>query len=378
LSLFTNNKFHIPLIISKYGSSALSAESPILTVQVTNVLGLSVGPVTVNGISLTRKGEKSPVLQNIAFKPVTGDSTLFAHDFFEKPLASGFYSLLLTATPQKSDARYFGNSQVEIKISILTQIDIANAELSIADVDVGSKSIKLTYPTAHAGTLEADYSQRIQLKFQLKDRLNAADNVQVHQAFVRFYNEQTKQEIIFIAEQDSTGLYKVDLNLQVRAKDFNNLSGVYQLSLVLGDALVMNSINWNLATLNIQFANSQGTSASPSTISEYSPKPEIKHIFREQEIRPHPLLSNFFTFLVIVPFVALFVVWIKIGVNLSAFPFSLSAILFHTTLALIFLLYGGFFVQLNMFQTVKYLAGLSVLAYLSGHSLLSSLIKKRK
>lgn len=64
--------------------------------------------------------------------------------------------------------------------------------------------------------------------------------------------------------------------------------------------------------------------------------------------------------------------------NFSAFKFSLSAILFHLSLALIFLLYGCFFVQLNMFQTVKYLAGIGVLAYLSGHSLLSSLIKKRK
>ena len=73
LSLFTTNKFHIPLIVSKYGSSALSAENPILTVKVTNVLGQSVGPVTVSGVSLSRKGEKSPLLQNIAFKAVTGD-----------------------------------------------------------------------------------------------------------------------------------------------------------------------------------------------------------------------------------------------------------------------------------------------------------------
>ena len=73
LSLFTTNKFHIPLVVSKYGSAALSAESPILTVKVTNVLGLPVGPVTVSGVSLTRKGETSPVLQSISFKPVTGD-----------------------------------------------------------------------------------------------------------------------------------------------------------------------------------------------------------------------------------------------------------------------------------------------------------------
>lgn len=68
--------------------------------------------------------------------------------------------------------------------------------------------------------------------------------------------------------------------------------------------------------------------------------------------------------------------WAKIGINFSSFQLSLSAILFHTSLALIFLLYSCFFVKLNMFQTVKYLAGIGLLAYLSGHSLLSGLIKR--
>ncbi|KAI2808529.1 proteasome regulatory particle base subunit [Blomia tropicalis] len=377
LSLFANNKYHIPLIVSKYGSSSLSAENSILTIKVTNVLGLPVGPVTVTGTTLTPQGEKTSLLKDIAFKPVTGDSTLFAYDFFEKPLPSGFYSLKVNAIPTKSDSRIFGNSLVEIKLSILTQVDIVNAELNIADSETGSRSNKLSFPSAISETLEADYSQRIQLKFQLKDRLDNSKNVRAHQAFLHFHNEQTKQEIVFIAEQDSLGTYKVDLNLQVRSKDFNNLSGKYKLSLIIGDALVMNSINWQMATIQIQFsAGSQPTSTGSSTSSEYTAKPEIRHIFREQEKRPHPVVSNFFTFLVMLPFVGLFVMWFKIGINFSRFQFSLSAILFHTSLALIFLLYACFFIQLNMFQTVKYLAGFSLLAYLSGHSLLSNMIRK--
>ncbi|OTF72793.1 hypothetical protein BLA29_009720, partial [Euroglyphus maynei] len=47
LALFTDNKYHIPYMVTKYGSSALSAtENPVLTLKVTNVLGESVGPVT--------------------------------------------------------------------------------------------------------------------------------------------------------------------------------------------------------------------------------------------------------------------------------------------------------------------------------------------
>ena len=150
-----------------------------------------------------------------------------------------------------------------------------------------------------------DYSQRFQLKFQLKDVLNQ-NNVEVHQAFLRFFNEKTKQEIIFISETDSTGNYKVDLNLQTRSKDFGHLSGVYQLNLIIGDALVMNSFDWNIGSIKIQFSSGL-SSEQPLSSLEYSLKPEINHIFREQDKRPHPMVSNFFTLLVILPFFALFV-----------------------------------------------------------------------
>ena len=62
------------LTVAKYGSAALSADNPVLTVRVTDEVGKAVtGAVTVKGVSLTRKGEKSPTLENVAFKAVTGD-----------------------------------------------------------------------------------------------------------------------------------------------------------------------------------------------------------------------------------------------------------------------------------------------------------------
>ena len=70
--------------------------------------------------------------------------------------------------------------------------------------------------------------------------------------------------------------------------------------------------------------------------------------------------------------------WLKIGLNFSGFPLSLSALVFHSGLALIFGLYVCFFIKLNMFQTCKYLAALGVITFLSGHQLLSRLAKSRK
>ncbi len=64
-------------------------------------------------------------------------SALFAYDFFAKPLPAGYYTLVVSA--QKSGG---SPSQTELKVNILTSVDIVNAELIISDVDVGSKTTK--------------------------------------------------------------------------------------------------------------------------------------------------------------------------------------------------------------------------------------------
>ncbi|KAH9418812.1 proteasome regulatory particle base subunit [Dermatophagoides pteronyssinus] len=383
LALFTNNKYHIPYMITKFGSSALSAtENPILTIKVTNVLGESVGPVTVTGTSLSmNKDKNNAIMKNISFKPVAGDSTLFAYDFFatKSSLSSGFYTMTVNVSPQKPDARILGNNGIPIGLTILTKVKIDSAELTITDADVGTKTFGLIYPSSLDQLIDVDYLQRIQMKFQIKDSQND-QSVRVHQAFVRFYHLDTKQEITFVSELDSNGFHKIDLNLPAKSKDFNDLSGRYQLDLYIGDPLIIEAISWKIGTINLQFGSLQSNSMTPTAIhrNEYLPKPEIKHIFREQDKRPPALVSNFFTILAMLPLLGLFVAWFKIGVNLSNFKFSLSALLFHGSIAAIFLLYVCFFLKLNMFQTIKYLAGLSFIAYLSGHSLLSNLIRNKK
>ncbi|KAH7643011.1 dolichyl-diphosphooligosaccharide-protein glycosyltransferase subunit 2-like protein [Dermatophagoides farinae] len=386
LALFTNNKYHIPYMITKFGSSSLSAnDNPVLTLKITNVLGESVGPVTVTGASLSlNKDKNNAIMKNIQFKSVEGDSTLFAYDFFKDKstlsLASGFYTLTVNVSPQKSDSRILGNTGITIGLSVLTQIKIDDAELTITDADVGTKTFGLIYPTSLDQLIDVDYLQRIQLKFQIKDSQNDK-TVRVHQSFVRFYHMDTKQEITFVSELDSTGFHKVDLNLPARSKDFNELSGKYQLDLYIGDPLIIEATSWKIGMINLQFGSSSSSTNGLATTmhrKEYSPKPEIKHIFREQDKRPHAMVSNFFTILALLPLLGLFVAWFKIGINLSDFQFSLSALLFHGSVAAIFLLYVCFFLKLNMFQTIKYLAGLSAIAYLSGHSLLSRLIRSKK
>jgi len=58
--------------------------------------------------------------------------------------------------------------------------------------------------------LEADHHQRLTTRFSLKDAATGS-TVTAHQTFVRLMNVKTKQEIIYVAEEDTDGTYRFDL-----------------------------------------------------------------------------------------------------------------------------------------------------------------------
>ena len=62
-------------------------------------------------------------------------------------------------------------------------------------------------------------------------------------------------------------------------------------------------------------------------------------MFREPEIRPPAFVSNLFTGLCLSPILVLLILWAKIGINFSNFPFTLSAIVFHLGLGSEYLYY---------------------------------------
>lgn len=108
------------------------------------------------------------------------------------------------------------------------------------------------------------------------------------------------------------------------------------------------------------------------------PKAEIRHLFREPEKRPPQVVSTFFTGLCLLPFGIMLLAWMKLGVNFSSFPLSLSALGFHLGLGAIFSLYYLFWLQWDMFTTLKYLMMIGVVTFLCGNSMLVGIADKRK
>jgi len=186
------------------------------------------------------------------------------------------------------------------------------------------------------------------------------------------------KKLIFIAEADAAKSYKFDVDLQKSAKDFDYLSGKYTMKLIIGDAVVNNAIDWHVADINLKFPEYEKPERSTFDQIDYEKKREIAHTFRVPEIRPNQVVSDTFTILVIAPLVLALLLWLRIGANLSNFPFSLSALAFHIGLAGIFGLYFVFWVKLNMFQTLKYLAIIGSLTFLAGNRMLRAMAERRK
>lgn len=57
--------------------------------------------------------------------------------------------------------------------------------------------------------LDADHHQRITARFTLSDPSGKA--ITAHQTFIRLTNQKTKQELIFVAEEDSSNVYRFEL-----------------------------------------------------------------------------------------------------------------------------------------------------------------------
>lgn len=104
------------------------------------------------------------------------------------------------------DYNVLGSHSASLSATILGSISIKYLEIGVGDSDQSSaiRMNKVQYPNKLTVPLEADAQQRVVIKFSLGGRV-------VHQAFVRLECQQSKREVIFVAEVDSSGVYKFDM-----------------------------------------------------------------------------------------------------------------------------------------------------------------------
>uniref|UniRef100_A0A3Q2C847 Dolichyl-diphosphooligosaccharide--protein glycosyltransferase subunit 2 n=1 Tax=Cyprinodon variegatus TaxID=28743 RepID=A0A3Q2C847_CYPVA len=366
----SNNRFHVPVIVNTQGPATVSHNQPTLQLLVTDVMSQPLNSADVLVESAFAVASKSAVLNQ---EPFTHNDGVFELNFMSKKPASGYYQFTIGVT---GDSRLVAN-HVELKVKVSTEVAVTNMDLSVVDKDqsIGTKTTRVQYPSKAKSPFTADSHQNFAMSFQLVD-VNNEQELTPHQTFVRLHNQKTGQEVVFVAEPDSKNLYKFELDTAERKSEFDTMSGTYSLYLIVGDATLENPVLWNVADVVLKFADEEApVAAQPKTL--YVPKPEIQHLFREPEKKPPTVVSNTFTALVMSPLLLLLILWFKLGANISNFSFSPSTILFHLGHAALLGLMYVYWTNLNMFQTLKYLAIIGGVTFLAGNRMLAQKAVKR-
>ncbi|KAG7175641.1 Dolichyl-diphosphooligosaccharide--protein glycosyltransferase subunit 2-like [Homarus americanus] len=352
VSMFTNNKFHVPVAITLASNVAVSAEAP---------------QVQVTADSATRVADEVVIISKEPLTPLSTADGVYELDVMSRGPDRGFYRLVVSV--DASDSRLVGHSAAQLTFKVLTAIDIQGVEIGTADSD------QVRYPNTLSAVLVADQHQRVMLRFVVRDTASGRPT-EVHQAFVKITHIDSKREIIFVAETDSNDIYKFDIDVSNSMKEFGGVSGVYSIELIIGDASISNPTLWHIADLSLTFPGSIAPS-SPQDFT-YKVRPEIKHVFRSPDPRPSSVMSTTFTLLCILPLLLLVLIWVKLGVNISNFPITVTAVVFHIGLAGILALFCLFWVQLDMFSTLRYLLMVGIVTFFCGNSMLSNIAAKRK
>ncbi|VDO04490.1 unnamed protein product [Haemonchus placei] len=375
LGVLVNNHQLVPVVAARLGPVMIHRMKPIV-IAVCNVFGL---PITVSGVrvDITPEGGSSPVMGNLPLTPSQALPILFSFGPDKMPDSPGFYTVNVKAESQ--DKRLVGltSSSITLKLSDEVMIeDFKVGALEKDDVVSGANLASVAQFSKYGKVLSADSTKRLYMSFSVKSKVSNR-LVQPHQAFILF-KHVNGAEVFYTADVQTGGKYLVDINLAKAHKDFEGISGKYTAYLVIGDATIKTPINWPFADFVLSLPPAPVEVVPKSQRINYDKLPEIKHIFRQPEKRPSTVVSDAFTLICLAPLLLLFVLWLRIGLNFGNMPLNVWTLIFHGSLAALFALYFVFWLQLNMFETLKYLAVVGGLTYLAGNRVLRAIANKRK
>jgi oligosaccharyltransferase complex subunit delta (ribophorin II) len=373
LRLISGLSENVPISIETLGNGQIYPDSQQLSIQICDILGrpLSVAIAAIQA-TITAKTGGAVLTSKSNLVPSANDKTVYSLDLKQFKPTRGVYNVEITA----------GKFTQKLAIKVIGRVKVGASEIGIGDSD-SSSSVKkqfIVFPNKLDQVLSVDAQQKIVLKISLLDE-ESDKPITVHQSFVRLNNKETNEEIIFVAEQDTTKAYKFDMDVGARSADFNSKSGLYSIDLIVGDSSISNSFKWHVADIQIKFSGDLATRKDTEESNHFkkvrAPLPEIIHKFREPESRPPRFFSDLFSLLCAVPLLVLLLLWAKLRVNISNFPCSLFALGFHLGLGAILGLFAIFWLKLDMFETVRYLIPIALITFLCGNRLLRSIASKR-
>ncbi|TKY62345.1 Dolichyl-diphosphooligosaccharide--protein glycosyltransferase subunit 2 [Spatholobus suberectus] len=382
LALLENNRVSIPLVLSLPATVYSLSKKDQLKVRVNTLLGSAPPPLTVKLVQAFRTDAKDSAV--IESKELQYDQNNGIHvlEVFPDNVDVGTYVFVFEIVLHDSAGEkvYATGGQIHVPIFVTGFIKVSNAEIAVLDSDLGSVETQKMLDLAgnDVVSLSANHLQKLRFSFQLTTPHGHA--FKPHQAFFKLRHE-TKHEHIFVV--GNTGMkFEIILDFLGLVEKFYYLSGIYDIELTVGDAVMENSFLRPLGHVDLDLPETPEKAARLPPLpvdpySRYGPKAEITHLFRAPEKRPPQELSLTFLSLTLLPFIGFLVGLLHLGVNLKNFPSSAVpatyAILFHLGIAAVLLLYVLFWLKLDLFTTLKIVGFLGAFLMFVGHRILSHL-----
>ncbi|KAH0454391.1 hypothetical protein IEQ34_016315 [Dendrobium chrysotoxum] len=351
-------------------------------VDVTTVFGAAAPPLTVKLVqAFNSNSEGKPIIENQELH-FDKENSIHYLDIASLKMDVGKYKLIFEVSLHnlEDESKYATGGLTSFSAFFTGSIKIDKGELAILNSDGGSAETieKLDLSTDSSLSLSANHLQKFRLSFQLTTPLG--HTFKPHQVFLKLRHE-TKVEHLFVIDS-SARQYKLILDFLGLVEKFYYLSGKYDIELTVGDSTMENSFLRTLGFVELDLPEPPEKAAQPppqpaDPYLRYGPKEEITHIFRAPEKRPPKELSLAFLALTFLPLIGFIIGLIRLGVNLKFFPSSPGpaafSILFHAGIAAVLLLYGLFWLKLDLFTALKALCFLGPFLIFVGHRTLSYL-----
>lgn len=201
LETIARDKKVAPVSIQLFGNGQLQPESPELHIKIVDLLGSAVSPA-VSAVSAIVKRGTTVVVPKASLAARSSDKTVYSLSLSAAKLARGSYVVEVTADALVQS----------LTVRLLGKVKVASLEIGVGEVDSTSNIKKTIVPFKQmlVEQLNADAQQKVILRAELTDE-STGKPLGVHQAFVRLEHKTTKEEIIFVAEQDLSKAYKFDL-----------------------------------------------------------------------------------------------------------------------------------------------------------------------
>ncbi|KAF9972452.1 hypothetical protein BGZ73_004434 [Actinomortierella ambigua] len=263
---------------------------------------------------------------------------------------------------------------------------VSDITLSISDkTRVQTKEHKLNYPTALNEPVLAQAGEIIKLSFKVGDH-NGKKAVP-HQAMIRFQSQDEHSDSILVpgtvSKSSGRGRVEIDLGSSITDERFKYDTRQYSMELLIGGFVQdLESYKYELGTIKIE-APTSNPAVRPARVS-YTAQPEIHHQFRPDQKLINVFVSGTFTVLVLLPWLVLAFLWSKLNIRfeplraLGQNPVDVfMALLFLVSLFSIETTLYSYWVGVTLFPTLQQLGVWSVIAAISGRSVLSAVQKRR-